>query len=456
VARVKNLITSQQVTHREELGSCHQAIKLETTKNSMVLNDLILERRGRDVFIKSVAGSSCEEVQRSTKKDEAEINEDETIEIKKNITLNSSEIMQNEQCGPMSESRRMSRKQLQGSRDGRSRVLTIGEFDFLFEEELVAEDIPEETQIYHWEVSVKFLLFAGPWEIFGIKTPCHAAWKTSSNEVSQEVGLDLTIEGHAIERELECSVKKTFGINEFLGCFLGPHIGETLYDRKTRLMKQVGLAHNEHGASMLWKLFISSSMGGHNQKANQHIDKKDVRRLQVLPRALLKGYLFYEYELWCHLYHKDYGQPIKSAYNKPVNNCNDSDRKAKLNVDHWMGWWTRSSGFAELAHFPRHNGSKWYIVPKLEWLSPVVIEHGEEGKVCQLLTIDEFLVLAAKVQEEAERSNTPRKMRFMLAEMVEDNGVWTESSRGFIVEDTWPDSRVYRPHGYNLSWPLEI
>jgi hypothetical protein len=31
-------------------------------------------------------------------------------------------------------------------------------------------------------------------------------------------------------------------------------------------------------------------------------------------------------------------------------------------------------------------------------------------------------------------------------------GAWIETSRGFIVENTWPISKLYKPHGYVVSW----
>lgn len=157
----------------------------------------------------------------------------------------------------------------------------------------------------------------------------------------------------------------------------------------------------------------------------------------------------------------------------------DRDLKSRLNPQHWFGWWTRVSDFKKFACTTVHNHSRWYIVPKLEWLSPIVIGEDDEVRSRQMLSIDEFLVMAARVADEAERADMPRKQRFMVAEMLwepeqhaqsyrskcdfnkqqirSDRLVtccrkWVEISRGFVVEDTWPDSRMYKPHGYRLSW----
>jgi len=92
----------------------------------------------------------------------------------------------------------------------------------------------------------------------------------------------------------------------------------------------------------------------------------------------------------------------------------------------------------------------------------------------KVMMLDEFLATAAKVAEEATLSEVPRKRRFMVAEVcweadsvdpvgsegrfecdsspLHSLGAWIEVSRGFVVEETWPDSRVYRPHGYIPNW----
>ncbi|KAH9292981.1 hypothetical protein KI387_041837, partial [Taxus chinensis] len=80
-------------------------------------------------------------------------------------------------------------------------IHTIGEFDFLFQHshgtqgafkstssgkkhayglESISKDASEseflckavfEEEVHHWEASVKFLLYAGPWEVFGFESP---------------------------------------------------------------------------------------------------------------------------------------------------------------------------------------------------------------------------------------------------------------------------------------------
>ncbi|MCO5556407.1 hypothetical protein L7F22_009956 [Adiantum nelumboides] len=381
-------------------------------------------------------------------------------------------------------------RKMQRLRDGKGVTVTIGEFDFLFEDAVKQDKICSHSQVSrevtvtHWEASVKFLLYAGPWEMFGFETPNNAAWHSLNKQCGEEVdcqkdgGFQYTINWHA---------------NMFLDCFLGPHVGETLYNRKTRLINQLALSQNVHAASLLCncfglrpdgRIFTSFSTNQSNGQLDENIDKTHERQhgdvLQIFPRALLTGYLFYEYELWCQLYpEKVMGQQV----NRHLEILNRETLKrdsyvsceAKVNPEHWMGWWTRACNFANFARLPVHKCSKWYIVPKLEWLSPVVIDGKDGTRGKEVLSLDEFLIVAEKVAVEAERTNISRKRRFMVAEVVweppsashcaldqialrgqwdgssEGRGRWTEVSRGFVVEDTWPDSRLYRPHGYRLS-----
>ncbi|GAQ80347.1 hypothetical protein KFL_000520180 [Klebsormidium nitens] len=57
----------------------------------------------------------------------------------------------------------------------------------------------------------------------------------------------------------------------------------------------------------------------------------------------------------------------------------DNDRvaeRAELNPGHWVGWWTRD--VRKFLGDPSFRESRWYIIPKMEWLSPVVIRPSAE------------------------------------------------------------------------------
>jgi hypothetical protein len=333
-------------------------------------------------------------------------------------------------------------------------------------------------------------------------------------------------------------------VDNFLGCYLGPHVGETLLDRKARLRNQLALSANPCAALLLRDLYNNKGTGesAENERtegltsipvastqllepstamedgvsttvkhdrqgvpeedADGGCNKQGTEDLVVVPSALLKGYLFYEYKLWRFLErcsnrnvaeasfelgeassasgYPSNGTPQShyiSSRNEDEMTCQsgkfkgwgilDSQLtdKASLNTNHWMGWWTRD--IMEFADLPAHQHSKWYIVPKLEWLSPVVIPQSDTDRCARVLSLPDFLVTAAQVADEAARLLMPRKRRFLVAEVrwISDwepcreseeeqaaMGAWLEVSRGFVVENTWPDTKMYRPHGYVVSW----
>eukprot|EP00252_Welwitschia_mirabilis_P015029 TRINITY_DN3314_c0_g1_i2.p1 TRINITY_DN3314_c0_g1~~TRINITY_DN3314_c0_g1_i2.p1 ORF type:complete len:148 (+),score=36.74 TRINITY_DN3314_c0_g1_i2:1558-2001(+) len=139
-----------------------------------------------------------------------------------------------------------------------------------------------------------------------------------------------------------------------------------------------------------------------------------------------------------------------------------------------MGWWAHIDDFAKLASLPDFENSRWYIVPKREWLSPVSVNGSPANGTSEVLLMEQLLAVATKVAEEAAASKIARKRRFMVAEVrwngdfvgatkcktgIQDGnsclqiqGAWVEASRGFIVEETWPDSKTYKPHGYVPGW----
>lgn len=470
-------------------------------------------------------------------------------------------------------------KKLERVRLRKGKTNTIGEFDFLFE--IPAIDKLKGEEFHHWEVSVKYLLYAGPWEVFGVRSPKYAAWSNPDTEdsdakldpLSQESLDSESCEGAvSISREHDnggseetrtttadvctdlnsCRAEEKDShanlaegdndlfvenlgedgwttqerpreVDNFLGCYLGPHVGETLLDRKARLRNQLALSANPYAALMLRDLYINKSTDETAEKERTEslasipvpsthdsdggINKQGTEDLVVVPSALLKGYLFYEYKLWRSLerrsnrqvaevfFQEDEGKSV-SGYpiigttpNHDISSKNEDEtceskgveiqdtqltENASLNRKHWMGWWTRD--IMEFADLPVHQHSKWYIVPKLEWLSPVVIPHSDIDRCGRVLSLPDFVVTAAHVAEEAARLLMPRKRRFLVAEVrwrsewqscherecspTSDSaseeeqatmGAWLEVSRGFVVEDTWPVSKMYRPHGYVVS-----
>lgn len=141
-------------------------------------------------------------------------------------------------------------------------------------------------ELHHWEVSVKFLLYTGPWEAFGLGSPDSAA---------------------SFEGSTDSGVRK---VDAFLGSYLGPHLGESLRDRKARLCNQLALSANPCAAIMLQNLYRNKGKLAEEQGTTSTSEEEDLdnnnnseesEHLSVVPSALLKGYLFYEYKLWSFL-----------------------------------------------------------------------------------------------------------------------------------------------------------
>lgn len=204
-------------------------------------------------------------------------------------------------------------KKLERVRLRKGKTTTIGEFDFLFE--IYADDHLKGKEFHHWEVSVKYLLYAGPWEVFGLGSPKYAAWSNPDTEDSDSKPVPLCQEyldtescegavsvshvhddGGSVEtrtttadvhsglnssraKEKSCDLNnaeddqelfvENMGqdgwttqehpreVDNFLGCYLGPHVGETLLDRKARLRNQLALSANPCAALMLRDLYIN-------------------------------------------------------------------------------------------------------------------------------------------------------------------------------------------------------
>lgn len=265
--------------------------------------------------------------------------------------------------------------------------------------------------------------------------------------------------------------------NNFFGCFLGPHVGESLAEKKNRLCTQLGLSNRAEGSTLIQKLFAKEEDAREEDKSSPEVIQQQGctgnKILEVSPRALLTGYLFYEYHLWCILKkgmmsntsseaQKKHDERLMRPSQDPEGPSTVPTHHSLLNPEHWMGWWCR---IHEFVHIPFKRDSRWYIVPKLEWLSPVVIEGTDEQRCANVLDVPQFLDAAAKLSAEARERNIPRKRRVLLAEVrwegsspVVDcrDGQWVEASRGFVVEQSWPDSRLYQPHGFDLSWCPEL
>lgn len=192
-----------------------------------------------------------------------------------------------------------------------------------------------------------------------------------------------------------------------LSTYLGPHKAENLLDRTLRLQRQLRLSTEPTAMSIIEENFVSTSI--------------DIRKM-----AHIQGYLFYHVRFWM-LYRNE----IESLLEP------EEGRDLRINRKHWHGWWMHARDASLLAEMC--NQSKWYVVPKLRWLSPALL-HPHESDV--LLGTTELVGRLKRLKECAEQTGKPRQQRFLVAQMDLDEalhgGCWTESSRGFFVEDDWP------------------
>ncbi len=130
--------------------------------------------------------------------------------------------------------------------------------------------------------------------------------------------------------------------------------------------------------------------------------------LNIVPHALMKGYLFY---------------PASGDWQRTeVDNVGISSR-------HLRGWWTKLDEFTVPV---QDASSRWLFLPRLQWLSPAFIGADDAHKLMNFKTLHDFCC-----------SRLARKQRPpLIAEMqVGDNACWQEVSRGFVLPEQWPKER---------------
>ncbi|HUW29044.1 MAG TPA: DUF1853 family protein [Sulfuriferula sp.] len=116
----------------------------------------------------------------------------------------------------------------------------------------------------------------------------------------------------------------------------------------------------------------------------------------VSARALLKGWLFYPY-----------GQPVTPA--------------PEVSLQHLSGWWLR---WGETAFKPQ-PGLHWKVLPRLEWLTPVMSRSEAE-----LQTGTDF---SAALEAHFAVGSAP----LLLAGLTTAGNVWQEVTRGFVLPAGW-------------------
>lgn len=101
---------------------------------------------------------------------------------------------------------------------------------------------------------------------------------------------------------------------------------------------------------------------------------------------------------------------------------------AEIHPAHARGWWLAR---ADLPRFASAHAEAWAVLPRLAWLAPRhhVLVDGQNGGTLNLLD-------CAALSEQLAQQSGPT----MVAAFARDRGAlhWRERSRGFVVENEWP------------------
>lgn len=193
----------------------------------------------------------------------------------------------------------------------------------------------------------------------------------------------LTLPGEKVARHWEAAVKFYLRWHDDSGAvkWVGP-AGRDRFDLKLDRMftHQMVLSRKPEGKDLLDKLGFNN----------------------ISCEAFVKGYLFY-----------------------PAHEQSPLEDDALMSPHHLRGWWLRHGE----SEFPQqHTDSRWYIVPRLQWLSPLWI------------TLENVSLLQDKNQLMkmcAQHFSTANE-ELLVAEMLEVEAGWYECARGFIVGKQWP------------------
>ncbi|MBF0279682.1 MAG: DUF1853 family protein [SAR324 cluster bacterium] len=150
----------------------------------------------------------------------------------------------------------------------------------------------------------------------------------------------------------------------------------------------------------LGKMLDHQSRLSEHPEARKTLEQMDIFELH--PEVFLKGYLFYP-----HSRSGEVHAPLNASRN------------------HLKGYWISSQEINVLSSDP---SKRWMILKKPYWLSRAITR--DENRLLS------FKKLEAFVQNEFLHSAKP----LLLAEMMEqESGLFLESTRCFIVSESWPD-----------------
>ncbi|TMW58522.1 hypothetical protein Poli38472_010081 [Pythium oligandrum] len=294
---------------------------------------------------------------------------------------------------------------------------TLGQLKFLFRR--FFDPASDSFDDFHVESSVKFFLLHPLDEQFKQSTP-----------ISESPDADTSAESSFYPLEQ----------------FVGPHLGENLAWRVQEVARKLDMCRGESVQAWL----------------------RDHYSDNVLSRIVLRGYLFYPLRLFASTSEVTQGHDWRFHANPLDKPTKDVRHNKSIGADHLRGWWTSDLeaefvSKVDVNDKERIGESRFVVLPKLHWLSPVIADEdpadsnrvvvtGEDVlqiETVEALTLTEVIAHArnhfATLADSTEAQNRGGVvMPLLVAEIIRcqprdvefDPSIkrWKELSRGFLLD----------------------
>ncbi len=141
----------------------------------------------------------------------------------------------------------------------------------------------------------------------------------------------------------------------------------------------------------------------------------------------LRGWLFY---------------PLMSGHGEAI--ASETSLPALLNPQHLHGWWGTTQAWSDRAH--SLGAEVWRVLPRLQWMAPRRIDSAgaDAAVLVDATTLRERLdahfgapPLAPTPTANSNGSAQPGP--WLIAGFARQQDLWVEVTRGFVVDDAWPE-----------------
>ena len=306
---------------------------------------------------------------------------------------------------------------------------TRGNLKYVFRSQYLQEAIENRREVgFHWESSVKYFLYVGDFtdedivqrnsdgedvgDIFvreWTKTPQgKIIFPYTSNNDKVLVPAEEISKVKNLQKRLKESPASDLST---LNLFVGPFLQETLLSRHEYAARKLEVSH-----APLVQSCLCQRLG--------NVDK-------VISHYIARGYLFYPL--------KQFSKGKKLGFERP--GCN------VVSPLHMRGWYASSTAsvleyVASDVDIEKTNDVRFCILRKLDWLAPALVKtkvsvspqmknvecSGIEDR--RLLSISEFVDVYKKL-------DYITNLCAIMQPRSDDNTVWEESSRGFVLSVGW-------------------